>query len=157
MNIKDCGWNEFFENEWNKTFNKEFYPGRIIADYGQIVRLVTNDGEVQVSRPVAKNEECIQMAVGDWVALQYFEETGTHHIHSVMPRQTKFSRAAAGIEVKEQIVAANVDIVFLIQSLNKDFNMRRLERYMITAWESGAKPGVVLTKSDCCDNVEDKI
>ncbi|NLO09927.1 MAG: ribosome small subunit-dependent GTPase A [Clostridiales bacterium] len=157
MNIKDYGWNEFFEYEWKKYIAREMFPGRIIADYGQIVRLVTNDGEVQVGRPVAKNEEFIQMAVGDWVVLQYLKETGTHQIYSVLPRKTKFSRAAAGIEVKEQIVAANVDIVFLIQSLNKDFNMKRLERYMITAWESGAKPVVVLTKSDCCDNVEDKL
>jgi ribosome biogenesis GTPase len=75
----------------------------------------------------------------------------------VLTRKTKFSRAAAGIEVKEQIVAANVDTVFLTQSLNRDFNMKRLERYLIAAWESGAVPVVVLTKADCCENVADKI
>jgi ribosome biogenesis GTPase len=157
MNIEDYGWNEFFECELKKDSNRDLFPGRIIADYGQIIRLVTNDGEIQISRPVLKSEESIQIAVGDWVSLQYLKESGAHQVHSVLPRKTKFSRAAAGIEVKEQIVAANVDIVFLIQSLNKDFNMKRLERYMITAWESGAMPVVVLTKSDCCDNVKEKI
>ena len=97
------------------------------------------------------------LAVGDWVALEYSQDTGSHLIRYVLERRTKFSRTAAGIELKEQIVAANVDTVFLIQSLNRDFNMRRLERYMITAWESGATPVVVLTKADCCDDVEDKV
>lgn len=157
MDIKDYGWNDFFENALNKYQTLGLIPGRIIADYGQIVRVVTKDGELQVKRPIVKYELGMQMAVGDWIALQYNEDTKTYQIHSVLPRKTKFSRAAAGIEVKEQIVAANVDVVFLIQSLNKDFNMRRLERYMITAWESGAMPVVVLTKSDCCDNVEEKI
>jgi ribosome biogenesis GTPase len=157
MNIKDYGWNEFFEKEWKKYSIEELFPGRIIADYGQIIRVVTENGELQVSRPVSKYEEGMLMAVGDWVALQYSQETRAHYIRSVLTRKTKFSRTAAGIELKEQIVAANVDIVFLIQSLNRDFNMRRLERYMITAWESGAMPVVVLTKADCCDNVEEKI
>jgi ribosome biogenesis GTPase len=157
MNIKDYGWNEFFEKEWSKYSNEGLFPGRIIADYGQIIRVVTENGELQVSRPVAKHEEGMLMAVGDWVVLQYSRETGAHHIRFVLTRKTKFSRTAAGIELKEQIVAANVDIVFLIQSLNRDFNMRRLERYMITAWESGAMPVVVLTKADCCDKVEDKV
>lgn len=157
MNLKDYGWNDSFENEWIKTSHEGLFPGRIIADYGQIIRVVTEEGELQVSRPIAKHEEGVLMAVGDWVAIQYSQETGAHQICSVLPRMTKFSRTAAGIELKEQIVAANVDIVFLIQSLNRDFNMRRLERYMITAWESGAMPVVVLTKADCCDNVEEKI
>lgn len=157
MNMKEFGWNEFFEKEWKSKSTEGFIPGRIIADYGQIIRVVTEEGELQVSRPISKYEEGMLIAVGDWVALQYSTETRAYYIRSVLTRKTKFSRTAAGIELKEQIVAANVDVVFLIQSLNKDFNMRRLERYMITAWESGAIPVVVLTKADCCDNVEDKI
>ncbi|TAH69176.1 MAG: ribosome small subunit-dependent GTPase A [Anaerolineaceae bacterium] len=162
MNIRDYGWNDFFDNEWKKCFKVGLFPGRIIADYGQIVRVMTEDGEFQVNRPITKHDKGMEIAVGDWVALQdshenNSHEAGAHQIAFVLPRRTKFSRTAAGIELKEQIVAANVDMVFLIQSLNKDFNMRRLERYMITAWESGAIPVVILTKSDCCNNVEDKI
>lgn len=157
MNIRDYGWDEYFENEFKKFEDGDVIPGRIIADYGQMVRVITEYGEIQVNRPAEKDENLIQIAVGDWIVLKAGSQARSYHIQEVLPRKTKFSRAAAGIEVKEQIVAANVDIVFLIQSLNKDFNMRRLERYMITALESGAKPVVVLTKADCCDNVAEKM
>ncbi len=157
MNIKEYGWNEFFEIQWKKNSITGMFPGRVIADYGQIVRVVTEEGELSVQRPVNKQEEAMLLTVGDWVALEYSQDARTHLIRFVLTRRTKFSRAGAGRELKEQIVAANVDTVFLIQSLNRDFNMRRLERYMITAWESGATPVVVLTKADCCDDVEEKL
>lgn len=157
MGIIDYGWNEYFENELKEFSAGGVFPARIIADYGQFIRVVADNGEIMVNRPAAKNGEYMLMAVGDWIVLKHSQDSSSYHIQGVLPRKSKFSRAAAGIEVKEQIVAANVDIVFIIQSLNKDFNMRRLERYMITAWESGAKPVVVLTKSDCCDDVASKI
>jgi len=168
MIIQDYGWNEYFEKEWKK-YSTGIYPGlvaeeaclamqpgRIIADYGQMLRVICNAGELLVSRPVKKLDNDMQLGVGDWVVLEYSAETQSTNIHAILTRKTKFSRAAAGIEVKEQIVAANVDIVFIIQSLNRDFNMKRLERYLIAAWESGATPVVVLTKADCCDDVEGK-
>lgn len=157
MNINDFGWNQFFEQEWNKRSNEGMIAGRIVADYGQMVRVATDAGELFVNRPIHKQNNEFQMAVGDWVALEYVSGTELASISFVLTRKTKFSRAAAGIELKEQIVAANVDIVFLIQSLNKDFNMRRLERYLIAAWESGAVPVIVLTKSDCCEDVAEKM
>jgi ribosome biogenesis GTPase / thiamine phosphate phosphatase len=156
MNINDYGWNEYFEREWNGISNDGMFPARIIADYGQILRVVSDNGELLVQRPV-RNIENNVMAVGDWVALLEIPEAKAICIQGVLPRRTKFSRAASGIEVKEQIVAANVDTVFLVQSLNRDFNMRRLERYLIAAWDSGAVPVVVLTKSDCCDDVSGKM
>jgi len=157
MNIKNYGWDEYFEKEWMKNSIDGMYPGRIIADYGQMLRVFSDAGEILVNRPVKKLDDAIQLAVGDWVALEHSAETQSMHVHIALTRKTKFSRAAAGIEVKEQIVAANVDTVFLIQSLNRDFNMRRLERYLIAAWESGAVPVVVLTKADCCDDVADRV
>jgi len=157
MSIRDYGWNEYFENEFKKVHKEGLFPGRIIADYGQKVRVMAEFGEIQVNRPAAKNGDGRQIAVGDWIVLKSSPDGKAYLIEGVLPRKTKFSRAAAGIEVKEQIVAANVDTVFIIQSLNKDFNMRRLERYMITAWDSGAIPVVVLTKADCCNDVEERI
>ncbi|MCX8130571.1 MAG: ribosome small subunit-dependent GTPase A [Clostridia bacterium] len=157
MNIKDYGWDEYFEGEWNQRCTEGLFPGRIVADYGQKLRVAAGSGEFLVSRPVRKLDNDSQIAVGDWVALEYSAETQSTSIRIVLTRKTKFSRAAAGIEIKEQIVASNVDTVFLIQSLNRDFNMRRLERYLIAAWESGAVPVVVLTKADCCDDVADKM
>ena len=75
-------------------------------------------------------------------------------VQAVLPRRTAFSRKAAGLEAVEQVVAANVDVVFVVASLDDDFNPRRLERYLTLAWESGAEPVVVLTKVDLCDDVE---
>ena len=155
MNHKDYGWNAFFESEWNRKASNGMFPARIIADYGQLLRAVSDQGEILVQRPVNK-DFTQQIAVGDWVALEHTEPDALR-ICFVMNRKTKFSRAAAGIEVKEQIVAANVDTVFLVQSLNRDFNMKRLERYLIATWESGATPVVVLTKADLCEDISEKM
>lgn len=158
MSLLDYGWNGHFENEWQKgniPQGASVEPGRVIADYGQKLRVTVENGEVLAERPVRENFGVEQLAVGDWVVLEHSFDTV--QIRKVLERQTKFSRAAAGIEVKEQIVAANVDIVFLMQSLNRDFNLRRLERYLIAAWESGAIPVIVLTKADCCEDVAAKV
>lgn len=155
MNIKEYGWNEYFQNGWEEKSKPGMFPGRIIADYGQMLRVASDSGELLVNRPLQRAGAEIQIAVGDWVALEFDSDCAC--IQFILCRKTKFSRAAAGIEVKEQIVAANVDTVFLIQSLNRDFNMRRLERYLIAAWESGATPVVVLTKADCCVDVVEKM
>lgn len=159
MKINDYGWNEYFQREWDQVYKAGslMQPARIVADYGQMLRVVTEEGELLVNRPIQKFDNNMQVAVGDWVALEYDSENQTMLVRIVLARETKFSRAASGIEAKEQIVASNVDTVFLIQSLNRDFNMRRLERYLIAAWESGATPVVVLTKSDCCENVAEKL
>lgn len=157
MDIGIYGWDEYFEREWSKNAIDGMLPGRIIADYGQKLRVVSELGESMVNRPVNKQDDDMQLAVGDWVALECAGENQLMRIRYVLPRKSKFSRFAAGIEVKEQIVAANVDTVFIMQSLNRDFNLRRLERYLIAAWESGALPVVVLSKADCCDNVADRI
>lgn len=78
-------------------------------------------------------------------------------IHHVLPRKSVFLRKAAGAAISEQVVAANVDTVFLCMSLNNDFNLRRLERYLSAAWDSGATPVIVLTKSDLCSNLSDML
>ena len=72
-------------------------------------------------------------------------------IESLLPRKSAFIRKAAGELQQEQVVAANVDIIFLCMALNNDFNLRRLERYISIAWDSGAMPVVVMTKSDLCE------
>ena len=81
-------------------------------------------------------------------------DEGTATIHAVLPRRTKFSRKVALAASQEQVLAANIDAVFLLMSLNEDFNLRRLERYIATAWESGAQPVIVLTKTDLCPEYE---
>ncbi|MBO0722952.1 MAG: ribosome small subunit-dependent GTPase A, partial [Blastocatellia bacterium] len=92
---------------------------------------------------------------GDWVALHVVGGGDNAVIHAVLPRRSKFTRKTNKTE--EQVVGANVDIIFLVTSLNHDFNTRRIERYLTAAWESGATPVIVLTKTDLCDCVEAKI
>ncbi len=166
MKMNEYGWNEYFNTCWEKIYGikwsdadetlVEHCPARIVSDHGKKMKLVTPYGEVLGTRHA--NEQILeqQMAAGDWVGVMMINGYTEAIIQNVLPRQTKFSRAAAGIEVKEQVVAANVDTIFLIQSLNKDFNMKRLDRYLVGAWESGALPVVVLTKADLCDDFEAK-
>jgi ribosome biogenesis GTPase / thiamine phosphate phosphatase len=91
-------------------------------------------------------------AVGDWVALKDID--GDHAtVAAILPRRSAFMRKHAGRDSTEQVLAANVDIAFLLAGLDDDFSLRRLERYLATAWESGAEPVVVLTKTDVCDDV----
>jgi ribosome biogenesis GTPase len=93
-------------------------------------------------------------AVGDWVLASTRSSEGRATIHRVLNRKSKFSRKIAGKKTEEQIVAANVDVVFLVSSLNSEFNLRRIERYVSLAWESGATPVIVLNKCDLCENAE---
>src|SRR5713226_6275474 len=94
-------------------------------------------------------------AVGDWVLASTRKSESRATIHRVLGRKSKFSRKIAGKKTEEQIVAANVDVVFLVSSLNSEFNLRRLERYVTLAWESGAQPVIVLNKSDLADDPEE--
>lgn len=96
-------------------------------------------------------------AVGDYVVAAWPEDGSNAVIESLFPRKSAFIRKAAGTDIREQVVAANIDTVFVCMSLNRDFNPRRLERYAATAWDSGAQPVVVLTKADLCENAEEKI
>lgn len=96
-------------------------------------------------------------AVGDYVVASWPEDGSHSIITSVFPRKSAFVRKAAGAIHEEQVVAANIDTVFICMSLNQDFNLRRLERYTALAWDSGATPAIVLTKADLCDNVDEKV
>lgn len=96
-------------------------------------------------------------AVGDYVVATWPEDESPSIIESLFPRKSVFIRKAAGVDSHEQVVAANIDMVFVCMSLNQDFNIRRLERYLAIAWDSGALPAVVLTKADLCGNPAEKL
>lgn len=96
-------------------------------------------------------------AIGDFVLVNWNEFGNSAIIESLLPRKSAFVRKAAGEPQQEQVVAANIDIVFLCMALNNDFNLRRLERYISIGWDSGAMPVIVLTKSDLCDDLEQKL
>ncbi|HWR38325.1 MAG TPA: ribosome small subunit-dependent GTPase A [Patescibacteria group bacterium] len=151
------GWNPFFAREWEGLAREDWLPGRVVADYGQRIRIVSEYGEGMAQAPGRSGNGLINPAVGDWVALEHVAGYEDYLVRCVLPRRTKFSRAAAGEALREQVVAANVDTVFLVQSLNHDFNLRRMERYLISTWDSGATPVIVLTKADICAVVEERL
>lgn len=95
--------------------------------------------------------------VGDYVIATWPEDESNASITMLFPRKSCIIRKAAGTDRQEQVVAANVDSLFVCMSLNNDFNLRRLERYLAIAWESGATPVVLLTKADLCDDVQSKV
>jgi ribosome biogenesis GTPase len=152
--MKDYGLSDRFVNE-SKLHS--FSLGRIISQDKGIYKAVTENGEfkAQISGKLRYNAANISdyPAVGDFVMMD--ENGGNAIIHHILTRKSAFIRKAAGTSNDDQVVAANIDKVFICMSLNRDFNLRRLERYISIGWDSGAVPVVVLTKSDLCENIDD--
>ena len=124
---------------------------RVYAELGELSAVVTGKLRFNASGPADLP------AVGDWVAISIPAGENKAQIHAVLPRRSKFSRKAAGAPTKEQVVAANIDTVFLVQGLDGDFNTRRIERYLVAAYESNARPVIVLNKADLCNDVVGRI
>jgi ribosome biogenesis GTPase len=131
-------------------------PGRITVQHRDGYLVVTDQGELRgkiSGRLLHEAEEGGYPAVGDWVALALNEADGGATIHAVLPRRTAFVRRAATDSSQGlQVIAANIDVAFVVTSLNADLNARRIERYLAAAWQSGARPVVVLTKADLSDD-----
>jgi ribosome biogenesis GTPase / thiamine phosphate phosphatase len=155
------GWNEFFAANFHDFLGRGYTAGRVALEYNQFYRVYTERGEILAEiagrlKHEAESRSSLP-AVGDWVVLRVVESENKAVIHAVLPRRSKFMRKAKGSKTEEQVVGANIDTLFLVTSLNQDFNTRRIERYLTVAWESGASPVLVLTKTDLCDNVEARI
>ena len=153
--LEDYGWSEHFARAFAPLAAEGFEPARVFLQHNRAYMLYTASGETPAEttgrlRFHAAGAEDLP-AVGDWVALRRTPGEDKAKIHEILPRRSKFSRKAAGRETEEQIVAANVDTVFLVSGLDEDYNLRRLERYLIMAFESGAEPVVVLNKADLVD------
>lgn len=160
ISIEQWGWRPFLEESMTPYLSQGCVPGRVVLEHKHLYRIITRNGELlaEVSgkfRFQTMGREDYP-AVGDWVAVQARIDEGKATIQGVLPRFSKFSRKIAGNTTEEQLVAVNVDTLFLAQALNQDFNLRRLERYLVLAWESGANPVIVLTKADLCSDVEEK-
>lgn len=150
MSLTELGWNEHFEQHRPEG---ELVLGRIAVEHRGAYAVYTDGGEAWGELAGKLRFEAAGRgelpAVGDWVAMQPRPE-GRATIHAVLPRRTKISRKVNLSATEEQVLAANVDTIFLVSSLNRDLNVRRIERYLATAWESGAEPAIVLNKADLC-------
>ena len=137
---------------------KPYIPGRVTAQERERYRVITEQGESLARVSGKYRYDAINRsdfpAVGDFVLMDPHMEDGVSVIYKLLPRKSAFIRRAAGTGREEQVVAANIDTVFVCMSVNRDFNVRRLERYLAVAWDSGADPVVLLTKVDLCENMD---
>jgi ribosome biogenesis GTPase len=144
------GWDDGWEAAFAEHRAAGLAPARVAVQHRGAYDVLAETGELRVAAAnrLARGDEL--PAVGDWVALEH----ETNLIEAVLPRRTHISRKEVWHATREQVLAANVDVAFLVQALPLDFNLRRLERYLATAWESGAQPVVLLTKVDLVDDVQ---
>src|SRR5438552_5147513 len=152
--LNDLGWNSFFENQFANLGQAVLVPARVTEDFKHCYRVRAALGEYLADiagkiRYEAENRDDFP-AVGDWVGITPRPEEGRARIECILPRRTKLSRKVAGREQSEQIIATNLDTVFVVGSLNREFNVRRIERYLTLVYESGARPVVLLNKADLC-------
>jgi ribosome biogenesis GTPase len=143
------GWDDGWEAAFAEHHAAGLVPARVAVQHRGAYDLFTESGELRAPAAprLARDDEL--PAVGDWVAV----DLERSEVTAVLPRRTHISRKEVLDAVREQVLAANVDVAFLVQGLPHDFNPRRLERYLAMAWESGAQPVVVLTKTDLVDDV----
>lgn len=156
--LKNFGWSEHFAQHFQTYSEPGLEAGRVVLQQQRQYAVRTTTGELNAEiagRLLHLSGAGDLPAVGDWVVVSR-PSNQTAIIHAVLPRRTKLSRKAAGRQAKEQVVAANVDTIFLVMGLDGDFNLRRLERLLVTAWESVARPVVVLNKADLVDDAGDR-
>jgi ribosome biogenesis GTPase / thiamine phosphate phosphatase len=150
--LESLGWTEQLTTDFEPHLAAGLVPGRVAVQHRGQYEVLCEAGELRAD--VAGRllhdapSEADLPVVGDWVAVAPRPDESAGTIHAVLPRRTRISRKTPWLAAKEQVLAANVDTVLLTTSLNEDLNLRRLERYLATAWDSGAEPVIVLTKAD---------
>ncbi|MDB5469052.1 MAG: ribosome small subunit-dependent GTPase [Caulobacter sp.] len=158
--ITSYGWSDLLAAAFAPHARAGHLPGRVVVQQRNGYLVATDAGEVRAKgsgRLLHEVGEAGQPAVGDWVALSMDRAQGTGTIHAILPRRTAFVRRAADSLATVQVIASNIDVAFVVVSLNADLNARRIERYLAAAWQSGARPVVVLTKADLCEDLEAEV
>ena len=164
MNLSSLGWTQFFQDHFEPHAASGLSPARVALEHRELYEVLTEAGELRAvvsgrfrHHATAKSDF---PTVGDWVALEPGgEEAGKALIHAVLPRRSKFAR---GFDTKtpaekERLIAVNVDTLFLVTGLDENYKLRRIERYVTLAWDSGASPVIVLNKADLCDSVDERV
>jgi len=154
--LAELGWTEALARHFEPFAREGLVAARVAVEHRTKYGVYTERGEAEAALTGRARHEAEahrdRPAVGDWVAMAAPPQGGAGAIHSVLPRVSAFTRKVAGRQHQEQVVAANIDVAFLVTSLNAELNPRRLERYLTLAWKSGAQPVVVLTKADLCED-----
>jgi ribosome biogenesis GTPase len=174
MSLEDCGWNKYFEKHYDEYFGKGYIPARVALQQRNSYLLFSENGEISAKlsgkfRYLATYKKHFPV-VGDWVVIHVEDDRKQATICGLMPRKTCFVRKlpiSGGRKIKngiivggsteEQVIASNVDTAFIVCGLDGNFNLERIERYITLAYNSGAKPVIILNKIDCCSCVHDYI
>ena len=158
--LSRLGWDEDFAAAFDAIAEPGLQPARVGVEHNHLYRVYSALSEplATVAGRLKHNAASASSlpAVGDWVAIRPSTE-GPAQIRALLPRRTCFSRKSAGDTTTQQVVAANIDTVFLVSGLDGDFNLRRIERYLVAASQSGAMPVVVLNKADLATNAEEAV
>ena len=158
--LQKYGWQNAFADAFKPYQGAGFEAGRVsVENRGQYLVLTKHgeySAEVAGKLLYSVDSPSELPKVGDWVVLSLFEGEAKAIIHDVLPRKSKFSRKVAGKKVEEQIVATNIDYIFVVQSVDQNFNLPRLERYLVMVREGGAQPIIVLNKIDLDHNSAEK-
>jgi ribosome biogenesis GTPase len=152
-----AGWDEVWEETFADFAGKGLRPARVLAQHKHSYSLWTGSGEAdaEIAGALLYRAEVGGLpVVGDWVTVRQYASDDVAIITDILPRKTKFSRRASGPTREEQVFAANIDLLFIVCGLDHDYNLRRLERYLVAAAQSGTKPVIVLNKADLCVDPE---
>ena len=152
ITLDELGWGDWFE-EYQKRLNRpDLIPARISVQYRSNYRVLTQAGELTAEvtgkfiNPINPGVELPR--VGDWVAVQIFDQESKAIIHELFPRRTRISRKVPERKTEEQIIAANIDEIFIVHGLDKEININRMERFQSMVQDGGARPVYVFNKSD---------
>jgi ribosome biogenesis GTPase len=160
VNLKQLGWNGFFEAAWNGADRGGSKAARVVGGSREIWRLFGEFGEGRAEPSgtlrLAAEQGGDWPMVGDWVVAGGSPQQG-FIIKEVLPRRSRIVRKAAGKRIAEQALAVNVDTAFVVMALDGDFSPRRLERYLAQVWESGSRAAILLNKTDVCANLAERI
>ena len=158
MDLETLGWGDWFAEPFRSHAAQGLRPGRVAIPHNYLYQLYTAQGELMAEAAGRLRHQTGSASgmpiVGDWVAIRPSETERKATIEAILPRLSCFSRKAAGEPTRRQFVAANIDMVFLVCGLDDDFNLRRIERYLVAIGDSGATAVIVLNKADVCHDVD---
>ncbi len=163
ITLEDFGWCPFFQEQFQALKVPDSVPARIISESKDSFRVYCQQGELIASISGKMRYHADQTnyypAVGDWVVVKPLINEQKGVIQAVLPRKSKFSRKVAGDRIEEQVISANIDTIFIVSGLDggRNLNLRRIERYLTLAWNSGASPVIVLNKVDLCPDVQSHV
>ena len=149
------GWDDWFAERYAPLAGAETVPGRVLVEYRRIYDVVLPHGALQATASGRLRHAATDTvpAVGDWVVARLAPDGSRAVIEALLPRRSAFVRRNPDRDRTAQVIAANVDTAFIVDALDRPPNLRRLERYLVLAWESGARPVLALSKADSCPDV----